>query len=118
MKTTLLLTYLVGISAGLIPASAMADCYDGCINKSVSIGYGIEIVSAPSEVECTACGGGDTVSYSINIAIDGCDEPMTTTGVFCTTDSNVPQGWFYVQSIGSGCSGTPQGCVRICSCPM
>jgi hypothetical protein len=101
---------------------AMANCYHGCIDYDVDIGDGIYVVDA-DETECSACSSGEATTYTIEIYTDGCEgTTIVTTSTFCPLVSDIPvdQGedsWFYVQSIGSGCSGTPQGCVRICPCP-
>jgi hypothetical protein len=119
-----LLTLLV-LSVGLVvlgPVAAMGTCYQGCIDYDVDIGDGIVFVDS-DETSCSGCGGGDTTTYTIDIYTTGCPPGFpAATRTFCSEDNDIPvdQGedsWFYVQSIGSGCSGTPQGCVRVCTCP-
>jgi hypothetical protein len=113
------------LSAGLVilaPIAAMATCYHGCIDYDADIGDGIEFVNA-DETGCSACSGGETTTYTIKIYAGDCPPgfPAATT-TFCSVDSEIPVGqgsssYFYVESIGAGCSGTPNGCVRICDCP-
>ena len=113
----LILFVLSAALVTLAPMAAMADCYHGCINKAISINDGIMITSAAIEAECTLCTEGDSCEYTIDI-YDACGGDPTSSGTFCTTDPNIPMNtWLFVQSIGAGCSGTPNGCVRLCDCP-
>ena len=114
MHRTLLLGCMVAALTVISPATSLA-CADGCSSIPLNLNDFVLVQQASGETPCSPACGTNGVQYAI-IFVSGCGGSVGTVGTFCSSDV-VPPGNYYVQSIGSGCSGTPQGCIRLCSCP-
>jgi hypothetical protein len=112
-----LLSLSVAILFAVAPGVALATCYHACSDINVSVGDYI-VVRAGSETPCSWACSGDGFDHAIWIRDDCVNEETSEEpdGAFCA-DENIPDGVYYVDSIGSGCSGRPNGCIRICTCP-
>ena len=101
----------------LITISAVSSfaCVDGCSSIPLHLNEYVVIQQGSGESPCSPACGTDGVVYMF-ILVTSCGGTTGTMGNFCSSDFVTP-GNYYVQSIGAGCSGTPQGCVRLCSCP-
>ena len=92
MKALAFLLLIQLMTAGMPSPAGSLLCYDGCSSIALSVGDYVKIM-VEGEFTCdAACGSGTGIAYDFERS-------------------------YVVQSIGSGCSGTPQGCVRICECP-
>lgn len=116
MKPLLLLAFVL-LSLGVTaPVGEAVVCVDGCSSMSVSIGDFVRLGPANAG-SCTACGSGTVYAYKI-YKTSGCGgTDQGPQGTFCSTSSTAGSQTYEVNSIGSECTGTPQGCVRLCVCP-
>ena len=114
-----LLVLAIGLGALSIVTPAESEvCYDGCASISLSVGDYVILTNPSTGSNCSACGSGNVTLSDIQ-KVDNCGyctAPTCPTGTFCTTGSPTATN-YVVQSIGAGCSGSPQGCVRLCPCP-
>lgn len=108
--------FLLGAILSLVfvaPAGEAGGCVDGCSSIPLSLGDFVTL-GPPNSGSCTACEAGTVFSYKITMNTE-CGDGSGTAGTFCTTQ-DLADGNYQVNSIGAGCSGTPQGCVRLCAC--
>ena len=97
------------------PLGDAGVCVNGCSSLALGIGDFVTLGPANSG-SCTACEAGSVFTYKIMMTADCAGEELSE-GTFCTTSSTAGNQAYEVNSIGAGCSGTPQGCVRLCPCP-
>lgn len=112
---------LIGLVAllALLPGAQSATsevCYHGCSTLNVNV-LDYVLISQPNEQDCNlSCSGQGGIEYQIQ-KTTGCGGTLIMgIGTFCT-DENLLTGTYQVNAIGSGCSGSAQGCVRLCPCP-
>lgn len=106
---------LLVVLPGAVPPVESETCSHGCSTLGVSF-LDYVVITQPVEGPCDESCGDDGVQYKIQ-KTSGCGGTLIMgAGTFCT-DENIPLGTYQVNAIGSGCSGTPQGCVRLCACP-
>ena len=111
LSTALMFATIVAV----VPTLVGATCYDGCSSVQLQTGSIVELSYVDEQPCSPACGSGDAVEYTIRrYATCSGEQPMDE-GTFCTTDEPATGVRLVVQSIGSGCSSSPQGCVRLCS---
>ncbi len=95
-----------------LPSSA--DCIHGCSTISVGILDYVRITQ-PVESDCSPdCSAGTGTQYRIEILDGTCGGDVMDEGDFCTSEPITAGKIYQVIAISSGCSGTPQGCVKIC----
>ena len=106
--------FLLGVLIAGTPDAALATCYHGCADVTLNVGDKVYITQS-SEASCSpSCGTGGTL-YRLQVRDNGsCTGELGTYQTFCSTEIIPTEVTYEVNSIGSGCSGTPQGCVRIC----
>jgi len=111
-----LIVISVVFAAVLVAPSGEAEvCVDGC--SSLGLGLGDFVKLGPvNSGSCTACDAGTVFSYKIS-KTDDCNGNVDEEGTFCTTSSTAGGQSYEVNAIGAGCSGSPQGCIRLCTCP-
>ena len=105
----------LAVVIGLISSAAALACADGCSTVALSLNDFVIIQLVTEETPCSPACGANGVQYTV-IKVSSCGGLMIDQGIFCSANF-LTAGNYYVQSIGAGCSGTPQGCVRLCSCP-
>ena len=111
MKWLLFLSILLSI----LPELALADCFHGCADTNLNIGDYI-VIESIGIMSCSPSCGDQTISYTFRITTAcGFSTITNPPQTFCSAE-NIPTGAYQVNAIGAGCTGTPQGCVRICSC--
>ena len=107
---------LATIALFAAPAGKALVCVDGCSTLALSVGNFVKLGPASSS-SCTACGSGSVSAYKITkTSTCGANDNLGQ-GTFCSTSSTAGNQTYEVNSIGSGCSSDPQGCVRLCVCP-
>ena len=114
MKLLLLFAVLI-----FLPVTAESEvCFHGCVNIDVDFLDVIRITSAGGVLTCPGggCSSGALTAYGFTIVPDCATVNGTQTGIFCSTETLTVGQSYVVNSFGSGCSGTPQGCVKVCEC--
>jgi hypothetical protein len=114
MKSLFVLALFLSL-ASVAPVGEAEVCVDGCSNIALSLGDFVTL-GLPNSGSCTACESGTVFSYKM-YKKETCGEGDGPEGTFCTTSGTAGSKNYEVNAIGAGCSGSPQGCVRLCECP-
>jgi hypothetical protein len=116
METTRLLVCLAVALATVAAVTATAEptLYHGCASVSLSAGDYV-VLRTGSNVPCNQACGGSGYDYDLYKRQQCVDTPLGLPADFCA-DEYIEEGVYEVESIGSGCTGTPNGCIRLIAC--